>query len=224
MRVEIRGIEEVQNLLRNLSEKEAQYATFVGTNRVAYAVMQEQREEVKTTFDGPTRFIQTGIRYEKMTKTRRQARAYWTEERDPYIRPHVFGGARAVKKIENVYRGRGILPPGRWMVPGSNVPLDKFGNPTKTFNKRIYDAASHLATPGATYNNLFIGGRYPRKNLVAGIWERRGFNIELVYKFTREPQYQKRYDFYGTATATAKQVAPGIMAESVARAVARSRR
>ena len=102
MRIEIRGLEEVQRLLRNLSEKEIQYATFVGTNRIAYAVMQAQREEVKTTFSGPTRFIQTGIRYEKMTKTQRFARAYWTEERNPYIEPHVFGGARAVKKVEDV--------------------------------------------------------------------------------------------------------------------------
>jgi hypothetical protein len=102
MRVEIRGMEEVQRLLRNLSEKEIQYATFVGTNRIAYAVMKAQREEVKTTFADPTRFIQTGIRYEKMTKTRRQARAYWTPERNPYIEPHVIGGARAVKKFCHV--------------------------------------------------------------------------------------------------------------------------
>jgi hypothetical protein len=223
MRIELRGMEEVQRLLRNLSEREVQYATFVGTNRVAYAVMQEQRKEVPRVFDGPTKFIQTGIRYEKMTKTRRQARAYWTEERNPYIEPHVFGGARAVKKVEQVYRGRGILPPGRWMVPGPGAPLNAFGNPTKAFNKRIYAAASHLAEPGATYDNLFIGGRYPRRSLVAGIWERRGFNIELVYKFTREPQYKVRYKFYETAIAEANRVAPGIMAESVARAVARSR-
>jgi hypothetical protein len=223
MRVEVRGMEEVQRLLRNLSEKEIQYATFVGTNRIAYAVMEEQRRDVPNVFVGATKFIQTGILYEKMTKTQRYARAYWNEKRDPYIRPHVFGGARAVKKIEDVYRGKGILPGGRWMVPGPGAPLDKFGNQTKAFNKRIYAAASHLAAPGATYDNLFIGGRYPRRSLVAGIWERRGFNIELVYKFTREPQYQKRYKFYETAIAEANRVAPQIMTAAIAKAVERSR-
>jgi len=215
MRVEIRGMEEVQNLLRNLSEREVQYATFVGTNRVAYAVMQAQREEVKTTFDGPTRFIQTGIRYEKMTKTRRQARAYWTEERNPYIEPHVIGGARAVKKIEQVYRGKGILPVGRWMVPGPGAPLDRFGNPTRAFSKKLYDAAASFAS-SKKYGDWFVNPK--------GVFTRKGGTVEPLMFFTREPQYQKRYDFYGTATATAKQVAPGIMAESVARAVARSQR
>jgi hypothetical protein len=215
MRVEIRGMEEVQRLLRNLSEKEIEYATFVGTNRIAYAVMQEQRKEVPRAFQGPTRFIQTGIRYEKMTKTRRQARAYWTEERDPYIRPHVFGGARAVKKIENVYRGRGILPPGRWMVPGPGAPLDRFGNPTRAFYRKLYDAATSFSS-SKKYGDWWVNSK--------GVFTRKGGTVEPLMFFTREPQYQKRYDFYGTAVATAKQVAPGIMAESVARAVARSRR
>jgi hypothetical protein len=224
MRIEIRGLEEVQRLLRNLSEKEIQYATFVGTNRIAYAVMEEQREELETVFSNPRRFIITGIRYEKMTKTRRYARAYWLPERNVYIEPHVIGGARALKKIEHIYRRHGILPGDRWMVPGPGAPLDRFGNPTKAFNRRIMDAALRLKSPGATYDDLFIGGRYPRKSLVAGIWERKGFNIDLVVKFTREPQYQKRYDFYGTAVATVNDVALEIMTESIARAVARSQR
>jgi hypothetical protein len=50
MKVEIRNLPEVQQLLRNLSDRELKYATVVGTNRIAYAVMQAQREEVKTTF------------------------------------------------------------------------------------------------------------------------------------------------------------------------------
>ncbi|MBK8184867.1 MAG: hypothetical protein IPK63_19075 [Candidatus Competibacteraceae bacterium] len=65
----------MQKLLRNLSEKkELKYATVVGTNRIAYAVMRAQREEVKSTFQGPTKFIQTGIRYEKATFSKPTAR------------------------------------------------------------------------------------------------------------------------------------------------------
>jgi hypothetical protein len=215
MRVEIRGMEEVQNLLRNLSEKEVEYATFVGTNRVAYAVMQEQRSELNIVFGDPKRFITTGIRYEKMTKTRRQARAYWIEERDPYIRPHVFGGARAVKKIEQVYRHRGVLPPGRWMVPGPGAPLDRYGNPTRAFYQKLYDAVTSFAS-SKKYGDWWVNSK--------GVFTRKGGTVEPLMFFTREPQYQKRYDFYGTAVATVNDVAPQIMAESVARAVARSRR
>jgi hypothetical protein len=214
MRVEIRGMEEVQRLLRNLSEKEIQYATFVGTNRIAYAVMKAQREEVKTTFSGPTRFIQTGIRYEKMTKTQRYARAYWTEERNPYIEPHVIGGARAVKKIENVYRGRGILPAGRWMVPGPGAPLNAYGNLTRAFSKKLFEAAGDFAA------NKKSGKWFVTKS---GIFQRKGGSLEPLIFFAREPQYQKRYKFYETAIAEANRVAPQIMTAAIAKAIERSR-
>jgi len=214
MRIEIRGIEEVQRLLRNLSEKEIEYATFVGTNRIAYAVMKAQREEVKTTFQDPTRFIQTGIRYEKMTKTRRQARAYWTEERNPYIEPHVIGGARAVKKIEQVYRGKGILPAGRWMVPGPGAPLNQFGNPTRAFSKKLFAAAGDFAATGKS-GDWFVNPK--------GVFTRKGGSIEPLMFFAREPRYQNRYKFYETAVAEASRVAPAIMTVTIAKAIERSR-
>jgi hypothetical protein len=214
MRVEIRGMEEVQRLLRNLSEREVQYATFVGTNRIAYAVMQAQRQEVPRVFQGPTRFIQTGVRYEKMTSTRRYARAYWTEERNPYIEPHVIGGARAVKKIENVYRGKGILPAGRWMTPGPGAPLNAYGNLTKTFSKKLFEAAESFATR-KKYGDWFV--------TKSGIFQRKGGSLEPLIFFAREPQYQKRYKFYETAIAEANRVAPEIMRAAIAKAIERSR-
>ena len=214
MRVEIRNLEEVQRLLRNLSEKEVQYATFVGTNRIAYAVMQAQRQEVPRVFQGPTRFIQTGVRYEKMTSTRRYARAYWTEERNPYIEPHVFGGARAVKKIENVYRGKGILPAGRWMVPGPGAPLNAYGNLTRAFSKKLFEAAESFAT-SKKYGDWFVNPK--------GVFTRNGGSLEPLIFFAREPRYGVRYKFYETAIAEANRVAPQIMTAAIAKAIERSR-
>lgn len=222
MEVRITGIEEVQRLLRNLSEKELKYATVVGTNRVAYAVMVAQREEVKSTFQGPTRFIQTGIRYEKATYSKPTARAYWTDERNAYIEPHVFGIGRATKKIEDVYRRRGLMANGLWMVPGPFCQLDKYGNPTKETYKKVFDAVGPFARSGQ-FGDWFIGGRYPRKNLFPGIWERRNGTIQPVFYFVRKPSYKQRYKFYETGTATANAVAQRIMSETVAKAIARSR-
>lgn len=214
VRVDIRGLEEVQRLLRNLSERELKYATTVGTNRIAYAVMQEQREEVKRTFQGPTRFIQTGIRYEKMTFAKPTARTYWTDERNPYIAPHVFGGERELKKIEEVYRGRGIMGRDRWLVPGPGAPLNQFGNPTRAFYRKLYDAADSLAS-SKRYGTWFATSK--------GIFERRGGGITPLMFFTRTPRYQPRYKFYETAVATANRVAPQLMSEAVEKAIERSR-
>jgi hypothetical protein len=214
MRVEIRNLPEVQTLLRNLSERELKYATIVGTNRTAYAVMQAQRAEVKTTFQGPTRFIQTGIRYEKMTTTRPYARAYWTDERNPYIEPHVEGGGRGLKKIETVYQGRGIMGRTQWMVPGSGVSVDKFGNPTRATYQKLYDAVDGFASKKKSGNWFVIPGK--------GVFERRGGTTVPIMYFTRAPQYRPRYKFYETAISEANRVAPQLMSESVAKAIARS--
>ncbi|MBK8184805.1 MAG: hypothetical protein IPK63_18760 [Candidatus Competibacteraceae bacterium] len=214
MEVKITGIEEVQKLLRNLSEKELKYATVVGTNRIAYAVMRAQREEVKSTFQGPTKFIQTGIRYEKATFSKPTARAYWTDERNTYIEPHVFGINRATKKIEDVFRGRAIMGRSQWIVPGPGAPLDKFGNPTRAFYRKLYDAADGLA------RNKKYGSWFSNKK---GVFERRGGSIIPLVFFTAAPKYKTQYKFYETGTATANAVAPQIMSETVAKAIARSR-
>ncbi len=215
MRVEIRGMDEVKRLLENLSAKEINYATFVGTNRIAYAVMKDQREEVPRVFSGPTRFIQTGIRYEKMTKTRPYARAYWTPERNPYIEPHVIGGSRAIKKIENVYRGKGIMPAGSWMVPGPGAPLNQYGNPTRAFYVKLYDAAQSFAT-SKKYGKWWVNSN--------GVFQRKGAVIEPLMFFAKQPRYRERYDFYGVGNATVQRVSVKIMAETVAKAIERSRR
>jgi len=216
MRIEIRNLPEVQQLLRNLSERELKYATVVGTNRVAYAVMQAQREEVKTTFQGPTRFIQTGIRYEKMTFAKSQSRAYWTEQRNPFIEPHVIGGERSAKKIEEVYRGRGIMGRSQWLVPGDGAPRDKFGNPTRATYRRLYDSVDGFASRKKSGSWFIIPGK--------GVFERRGGNTVPIMFFTRAPRYQPRYKFYETAISEANRMAPQLISESVEKAIARSRR
>jgi hypothetical protein len=149
-----------------------------------------------------------------MTKTQRFARAYWTEERNPYIEPHVFGGARAVKKVEDVYRGKGILPAGRWMVPGPGAPLNQYGNPTKAFSKKLFAAAESFAST-KKYGKWFVNPK--------GVFTREGGSLMPLMFFAREPQYQTRYDFYGTAIAEATRVAPQIMTAAIAKAIERSR-
>jgi len=215
MRVEIRNLPEVKQLLQNLSERELKYANIVGTNRTAYAVMQAQRVEVTATFQGPTRFIQTGIRYEKMTTTRPYARAYWTDQRNTYIEPHVEGGGRALKKIETVYQGRGIMSRNHWMVPGPGAPLNQFGNPTRAMYRQLYAAVGGFASRKKSGSWFIIPGK--------GIFERRGGSIVPIMFFTRAPQYQPIYKFYETAISEANRVAPQLMSESVTKAIARSR-
>jgi hypothetical protein len=81
-----------------------------------------------------------------MTITRPYARAYWTDERNPYIEPHVEGIDRALKKIETVYQGRGIMGRTQWMVPGSGAPLNSFGNPTRAVYRQLYDSVDGFAS------------------------------------------------------------------------------
>ena len=219
VRVDIRGLPELQGMLRNLTETQIPTAVRIALNKTAWDVRQAQIAQVPQVFDRPTPFIAKGVFYTKATPAKMYSVAGWEAKRDPVIAPHVAGGQRFSKRAEEVLRASGIMSAGSWLVPGPACPLNRYGNPTKAVWNKLYAAMPSLRTVGGTYENWFIGGKYPRRNLYAGIWERKGGIIRPVFFFTRAPGYQVRYDFYGIADRKAREVLPRYLSESVRKAL-----
>lgn len=221
VRIDIQGLPELQGMLRNLTETQIPKAVAVALNRTAWDVRQEQIAEVPRTFDAPTPFIAKGVFYQKATAARQYSVAAWADSREPVVRPHVEGGARALKKSESALRARGILPTGLWVTPGPAAPRDRYGNVTRGFTRDLFNAIPDLARTGRS-GTWFVGGL--RLGASPGIWRKKGGTIEPLLFFVREPQYRKRYDFYGIAERKARAVIAGHLSESVRKALELARR
>jgi hypothetical protein len=221
VRIDIRGLPELQAMLRDLTDTQIPKAIAVALNRTAWDVRQAQIAEVPQAFDAPTPFIAKGIFYTKATAARQYAVAGWETKRDPIITPHVEGGARSLKKSEIALRARGIMDGGLWMVPGPAAPKDRYGNLTRGFIQELFHRINDLATSGRS-GTWFVGGK--RLGASPGIWRKKGGTIEPLLFFVRQPQYQKRYDFSGIAERKAREVMAGHLSEAVRKALELARR
>ncbi len=67
-------------------------------------------------------------------KDRLEARVWFKDEADGaqpasvWIAPEVYGGPRRNKPAELQLRAKGILPEGKYVVPGAGADLDRYGN------------------------------------------------------------------------------------------------
>lgn len=127
-----------------------------------------------------------------------------------YLKPQIEGGSRGDKRMEMWLRQAGLLPPGWYVVPGREAPLDAYGNVPRSFivrmlsDLRAFAADSGLnrkvgRRKGTKSTNAFF---VPRKgsHLKPGIyWRLPNRTLVCVFHFVSGVQYIKRFDFYGTA-------------------------
>lgn len=215
--LDVRGLAEIQRALRGLAEGQIPYAMMMAINSTAYQVMQAERAEIKRVFDRPTPFVQRGVRYDKATKKTLTATVYVAPEAGQALIAHVEGVPRKAKTYEALMRNAGVLPPGRYVVPGAGAKLDRYGNidsdqlaailtslgllsaqsrAARTTKKR----AKAIAGAGA----YFVGGQGNAAHLHAGIWQRQGQRgIRPIVLFVSKTTYAARYQFVETARAVA---------------------
>jgi len=63
--IDIRGLPEVQRMLRNLAEEQMPYAISSALNSTAFAIQRFEKQRMPTVFDRPTPLIQGAFRVEK---------------------------------------------------------------------------------------------------------------------------------------------------------------
>lgn len=214
IRITLEGAKRVSDQLAKY-EKQVPFATALALTRTAQIAKREIEQEMGSVFDRPTRWTLNSLRLIPAKKDRLVARVEMKNEADKsspatkWLNPEIYGGPRQDKASERNLRNRGILPAGKYVVPGKGAKLDRFGNLTKgTITKALSGVGgfsetgfSANATNSKRSRRKGNAKRYfvmKRGSMPIGIAERTSRNrMHILLAFTRKPNYSKRLDFYG---------------------------
>lgn len=214
IRVTLEGVKRATDVLSK-AEKQVTFATAVALTRTAQIAKGEVEKEMRAVFDRPTRWTLNSLRLIPAKKDRLVARVEMKNEADKsapatkWLNPEIEGGPRPEKASERNLRQKGVLPAGKFIVPGRGAKLDRFGNMTKGAITKALSGVGGFAEQG--YSANATGSRRSRAKGNAkryfvmkrgstpiGIAERTSRNrMHILLAFTRRPSYTKRLDFYG---------------------------
>lgn len=174
--------------------------------------------EMKAVFDRPTPWIMRGLkkRYPggSFKVVEDDAGIYFEffpagagKSQEDVMKPHVFGGPRALKGSERRMLNNPQIPEGTWTAMGIRYPRNSYGNiPGARYTQAIQ--ALGVMSPEAM-SVLPKGKQKGRKNTQYfvfkrkgasepfGIAERRGKEFNIILKFVSPPDYKKRFDYFG---------------------------
>lgn len=226
LNISIPGLESLEKELAGY-EKQIPFATALALTKTAKAVEADIRKVMPRVFDRPTRFTITGTLTKPATK--RNLNAFvglkdWAPKggnaRD-YLQPHIYAGARSPKRSEKALRQRGFLKSSEFLVPGRDARLNKHGNITKA---QVVKAMSNIGGQrDSAQNSRRTSGRQYFWLPGAGIFFRQGGRLKSFLVIAKQPQYRKRFDFFGLSQASAAHHLPkeAVKAAKFARDTAR---
>lgn len=146
--VDVKGLREVQEAMRDFSERRVKAAMATALTRTAVKVRAEVRRELPSVFDRPSAYTMRNIRYtgatakslmavvgfdiDAVSNERGQVQRYVQTGNDTpaskYLQFQVDGGARRLKRYELALQAKGAMPKGWVSVPGAGARLDAYGN------------------------------------------------------------------------------------------------
>lgn len=214
IKVTLEGVQRVREELGR-AEKQIPFATALALTRTAQIAKSEVEKAMGSVFDRPTRWTLNSLRLIPARKDRLVARVEMKNEADKsapatkWLNPEIAGGPRPEKASERNLRAKGVLPAGKFIVPGKGAKLDRFGNMTKGAITKALSGVGGFAEQGYSANATGSkrsrakgnAKRYfvmKRGSTPIGIAERTSRNrMHMLLAFTRRPTYSKRLDFYG---------------------------
>lgn len=223
--IDVRGLPELQSLLRNLAEEQVPFAISSALNSTAFALMPISKQRLQTAFDRPTPLVQKATRVEKATKQNLTAKVLIDPKRAAVLRVHEQGGPRGDQRLERFLREKGWLPSGWRAVPTDDMPLNAYGNPRQVDVKRIINGLPDVGgVPGFPKYFVVPALARRRKSLPAGVYlALTSFYATKLYHFAKTAQYQDRLDWVSTTEAEARRLLPGLMAAAIERAIRTAR-
>lgn len=172
--------------------------------------------EMKAVFDRPTPWVMRGLkkRYPggRFKVNEVDAGIYFEffpmgKSQEDVVKPHVFGGPRRLKSSERRILNNPRVPAGTWTVMGNRYPKDSYGNIP---GARYVQAIQQLGVMSPEAMSVLPKGKqkgrknteyfvYTPKNASypVGIAERRGEGFTIMLKFVQQPNYPKRFDYFG---------------------------
>ena len=193
--IDQRDIEKLVNRFTDLEKKQMPYAAVVATNRLAFAVMEEQKKETLGDLVWKRKSIPNAIRYIKATKSNPVAELFLNEKSWTYyaLKQHFRGGERHSKGLENYLKSKYLLGNNEYLIPVNGLKKD----------------ASKITLEELKKNNrdfYVISSRVSYKR--AGIYQRNNkkFNRTIMlFKIVKRAEYKKRFDLENTVIKVYKQ-------------------
>ena len=214
--------------MTNIERQQLPFALANALTQTAKKLLNEEKREMRRSFDKPTRYIMNSIAYlpAKKTEDPMVARVFFRffggkgGEPNKFLTPQISGGKRRLKRHEIALQAKGILPRGKMTAVAKDAPLNSYGNlsaatyvrilsQTKSFAENGYKA--NQTTRSRKRNNPRKSGTYyvAQKNGVpVGIRKRQGGKSVKILNFITPPTYKPRFDFYGKGQAFINKTLP----------------
>lgn len=210
---------ELKNLVKRLDDiqkKQIPFATAKALTETGKKVKEAEVQEMKRTFDRPTRFTLNSLFLSPATKQRLVARVWlrdWAPKGTPatkYLAPQIEGGGRKLKGFEILLNRKGVLPDGYYAVPSRKARRDAYGNLNKGLLNQILsysgaqrDRAQNTKQGKARQTKAKFVVLDERNGKPGGIWQLdANMNLFPVLIFVKQPGYHSRFDFRGVASRT----------------------
>lgn len=172
---------------RDLKSKKNQipFAMSRTINDLAFNAKGDIDVQIKTKLSRPTRYTQRAIEVKKSSKRKLIATVKVRDKQKQSTKlEHLFsGGIRTGKGLEGKLKGLGVLPGGMYIVPGSEAPLDSFGNIKKSFLNNLIK-----------YFQTFKTSRGNTSSLEPGVWMRKFSRAEK--KRRKKVGKSGRFEFF----------------------------
>lgn len=222
-RIHADDLDDALAALRRLGEPLASRALADALNHTANQARQALRAEMQSVFDRPTPWTLNSIRILNAKPQSLEA-ALWVKDdsggknpysAEDYLLPQVEGGERIKRVAEGYLRENGILPAGRFIVPGRGARLDGYGNIQRGHMMQILSGLKAIHRAGSDHNatdsrrSLRKGHAkaffvMKRGKTPIGIAERRGDAVVMVLAFVRQPRYRERFKFHDVVRRVAE--------------------
>lgn len=224
--VDIRGLPEVQRMLRNLAEDQMPFAISTALNSTAFALQKTSRQRMETVFDRPTPLVKGATRVEKATKQTLTAKVLIDPKRAVVLRAHEEGGPRGDQRLETYLRGQGWLLGGWRAVPTDKMPTNSYGNPRQAEVTKIINGlprAGGIAGDKRRYFVIHFGARGLSPGIYRTLSRSSGAAIQKLYHFVSRVEYRATLDWLPTVEGEAQRILPGIMSQAIERAIRTAR-
>jgi hypothetical protein len=215
-RISASGLDDSLAALAKLGAGLAPRALADALNHQANQAAQALRGALPDAFDRPTPWTLNSTRILYARPSAEPEAAVWVKDEsggknpfsaEDYLMPQVEGGERITRRSEKYLREAGILPAGKFVVPGAGARLDAYGNMQRGHMMQILSGLSALTRDGSDHS-ASDSRRSQRKGHARaffvlkrgktpiGIAERRGKGVAVVLAFVRQPHYRERFKFY----------------------------
>lgn len=225
--LDVRGMPEIQSMLRNLAAEQMPFAISSALNSAAFAVQKQQKSRMPNVFNRPTPLIKGAFRVEKSTKQSLTAVVFVDPKRAVILQTHEEGGQRGDQKLERYLKGKGWLAVGWRAVPTDKMPKNSYGNPRQAVVNKVIAALPSIGGLRGDKRRHFVIQPNRGRGLSPGIYRvlsrSGGGAIQKLYHFVATAQYRPSLEFEETSKAEASRILPGLMEKAIARAIATAR-